>query len=115
MSKPEANQILWRALLSQPTSPMPSFKTRALLTGLPPLLHLCACVVIVLGHIDVGWEYLGFVDIPASILVMGISYNFDHPFILFGIIGTFWWWVLGQIAEIVASKLLIRRTGGNQD
>jgi hypothetical protein len=77
------------------------------LVYLLPLLHLCACVVVAFAHVGRGWEYLGLVDIPASVLIVAISYNFDHPLILFGVFGTLWWYLLIRGAEIIGTRLLI--------
>jgi hypothetical protein len=37
-------------------------------------------------------------DIPVSFIVLVVSYNFDHPLILFGIVGTTWWYLLSRAA-----------------
>jgi hypothetical protein len=44
-----------------------------------------------------------FIDVPASVLAIALLYNFDHPLIVFGIIGTPWWYVLSRAAEIAYS------------
>ena len=37
------------------------------------------------------------VDVPASILVIAMLYDFDHPLILFGAIATLWWFLLSLV------------------
>lgn len=71
-----------------------------------PLLHLCACITIVLANVDRGWEYLGLIDFPASVLALAIAFNFDHPLLLFGVIGTLWWYFLSRAAEVMGTRLL---------
>jgi hypothetical protein len=76
------------------------------LVFLLPLLHLCTCIIIVLAQLGKGWEYLGLIDFPASVLIVAIDYNFDHPLILFGVFGTLWWYFLSRGAEIMGARLL---------
>lgn len=82
---------------------MDSKKTRRhfVLVHLLPFLHFGACVIIAVAHLDSGWEYLGLIDVPASILIVALIYNFDHPLFLFGVIGTLWWYLLSRGAEII--------------
>ncbi len=65
-----------------------------------PFLHLCACMTIGLAHLDSAWQYMMLIDIPMSVVIMAISYDFDHPLLLFGILGTLWWYLLSRGAEI---------------
>jgi hypothetical protein len=69
-----------------------------------PLLHLCVCVIIALARLSSGWEYLTKVDFPISVFIVSAMYSFDHPLILFGIIGTFWWYLLSRAAEMLWTK-----------
>jgi hypothetical protein len=50
-----------------------------------------------------------FIDVPASVLAIALLYNFDHPLIVFGIIGTPWWYVLSRAAEIAYSWMVQNR------
>jgi hypothetical protein len=79
-----------------------------LLVNFLPLLHLCACVVMDLGQVSKGWEYLGVIDFPASVLVGAIGYNFDHPLVLFGVLGTLWWYFLSRVAEYAFNKFRLQ-------
>ena len=81
-------------------------RARFLLVHLLPFLHLCACIIIALARLESGWEYMMFVDGPTSVLIVAESYNWDHPLVLFGIIGTLWWYLLSRGAEIVGIKVL---------
>ena len=88
---------------------MASIEFRPKWTYLLPLLHLCACFIIVLGNFESGWEYLTFyVDYPISIFIMSALYTFDHPLVLFGTVGTIWWYVLSWLVARVGST--VRRT-----
>jgi hypothetical protein len=72
-----------------------------------PLLHLCLCISITLGHFESGWEYLIFyIDFPISVLVMSALYSFDHPLILFGIVGTIWWFILSWLISTWICRLV---------
>lgn len=59
-----------------------------------PFLHLCACLIIVALRLESGWHYMTIVDVPASVFVIALLYNFGHPLILFGTIGSLWWYLL---------------------
>jgi len=67
---------------------------RRALVYVAPILHLCACLTIALLRLESGWHYMTIVDFPVSILAIALSYNFHHPLILFGVIGTMWWYLL---------------------
>jgi len=68
---------------------------RISLIYLAPFLHLCACLIITVLRIESGWHYMTLADAPASIIVIAMLYDLDHPLIFFGIIGTLWWYLLG--------------------
>jgi hypothetical protein len=52
-----------------------------------------------------GWQYLTVADAPASALIIALLYNFDHPLILFGVIGTLWWYLLSIVAAFFWSRI----------
>lgn len=81
-------------------------KQPSALVYLLPFLHLCACLVITVARLESAWEYMMFVDAPASVLIISVSYNFDHPLILFGVIGTLWWYLLSRAAQIWGTRLI---------
>jgi hypothetical protein len=89
-------------------------KTRLLLVNLLPSVHLCACLIFALAHLERGWDYLFFIDIPVSFLLFGLSYNFNHPPILYGLFGTLWWYLLSFAAAFcwirVSAAIRNRRT-----
>jgi hypothetical protein len=60
----------------------------SILVHLLPFLHLCACVTIALAGLQSAWQYLMIADIPVSVIIVAMSYNFDRPLLLFGILGT---------------------------
>jgi len=69
--------------------------TRQILwTQVPPILHICACVAFTLLHLESAWGYMFWVDAPASVFILALSYNHDRPLLLFGAIGTIWWYLL---------------------
>ena len=67
---------------------------RVLLIGFLPILHLAACLIVALAGKGAGWMYISMIDFPPSAFAMALSYNWDHPLVLFGIIGTIWWLLL---------------------
>ena len=85
---------------------MPEKRRRNELVLLLPLLHLCACFTIALGRLNSGWEYLTYIDLPVSVLILSASYRFDHPLILFGAIGTLWWYMSSRLAEIWITRFI---------
>lgn len=66
-----------------------------------PLAHLCACVVIAVAHMEAAWGYMFWVDAPASVFILALAYNHIQPFVLFGIIGTLWWYLVSYVIQFV--------------
>jgi hypothetical protein len=44
-------------------------------------------LIIALAHWESAWGYLFLIDIPMSVIMLTISYDFNHPLIVFGILG----------------------------
>jgi hypothetical protein len=63
-----------------------------------PLLHLCSCLVIASAHLEAAWGYMLWIDAPVSVFVLALAYSYDRPFLLFGTIGTLWWYLLSYAA-----------------
>jgi len=63
-----------------------------------PLVHLGFCIATARGLNDGqgGWTWFPFflADFPFSILFLPLFSVFDHPAIVFGIVGTLWWYVV---------------------
>ena len=95
---------------------MESAKSRKpnLFIHLLPVLHLGACSTISLAGIQSGWQYLTMIDAPASVFVIAMSYNYDHPLVLFAVIGTLWWYLVSLVISFcwvrVSVALRNRRT-----
>lgn len=70
-----------------------------------PFLHLCVCLVIAVAHLESAWQYLFVIDIPMSVIIVAISYSFDHPLVLFGTLGTLWWYLLSRVAEMIVNRV----------
>lgn len=34
-----------------------------------------------------------------SVIIVATGYNFDHPLVLFGTLGTLWWYLLSRAVE----------------
>ena|SRR2546425_8069205 len=86
-------------------------RVRFLLIYLLPSLHLCACLTIALARLESGWQYMMLIDVPMSVIIVAISYNFDHPLLLFGSLGTLWWYLLSRAADMIGTRVFatIRR------
>lgn len=78
---------------------------RSVFVYLLPVLHLCACFTIAAAGIGAGWQYMTMIDAPASVLVIALIYNFNHPLVLFGVIGTLWWYLLSLAAAFCWIRL----------
>jgi len=44
------------------------------------------------------------VDAPMSVVIIAISYNFDHPLLLFGTLGTLWWFVESRSRDVFSAQ-----------
>jgi hypothetical protein len=70
-----------------------------------PFVHLCVCLTIALGHIESAWQYMFVIDIPMSVIIGAISYNYDHPLLLFGTFGTLWWYLVSRAVEMISTRV----------
>jgi hypothetical protein len=76
-----------------------------MLVYLLPGLHVCACLVTLATGSD--WKYVGLIDYPVSIGAVGLAWHYNWPpFLLFGIIGTLWWYLLSRAALFVLVKIV---------
>ena len=80
----------------------------------PALLHLCACIAFRLLHLESAWGYMFWIDAPASVLILALSYNHDRPLFLFGTIGTLWWYLLGFAVVSLWARALRRGPGSSK-
>jgi hypothetical protein len=86
--------------------------TRIVLISLLPFLHILACLIVELGQLTSGWMYISFADFPASVFAVAISYNWNHPFVLFWTIGTLWWLTLSVEAAYLFERISRWRNRG---
>jgi hypothetical protein len=78
-----------------------------------PSLHFVSCLIIGLTGSDAAWGYMFLIDIPMSVIILSVAYSFNHPLLLFGILGTLWWYLLSRAAEMVIRRS--RRTPDRPD
>jgi hypothetical protein len=91
---------------------MPRTKTRFRWVYLLPVLHLCACLTSVVGHVIPGLQYLGIVwvfimliDLPVSAIAYALAWNHGTVAgIWVVVVGTLWWYLLSRGAEILVNK-----------
>jgi hypothetical protein len=72
---------------------------RVFLIYVLPATHLCACIIIAFLQLEFAWQYLATADTLMSIPIVALSYNYDHPLLLFGVLGTLWWYLLSWLAD----------------
>jgi hypothetical protein len=76
-----------------------------------PLLHLGLCVVAAAGGFGSegswGWFPVFVVDLPISIVFAPLAGPI-HPFLVFGVLGTLWWFILTR-AVVYGLRWLARR------
>lgn len=91
------------------------YRTRRLLSLLClPFLHLLLCVTTLSGRLyEEGswtWFLLFWLDFPFSIVMLPLI-QYVHRGLVFGILGTLWWFVLNLIIEYVFTSLKRRLIG----
>jgi hypothetical protein len=76
-----------------------------------PFIHLLVCLIIATAKIESGWETMLMADFPMSVIVVAIIYNFDHPLLLYGTLGTLWWYLISRTLEMVWLRLFSVKSG----
>ena len=68
-----------------------------------PAIHLALCVYVQFSPSEGGWWWfpLFLVDLPFSSLLMFVGYVVPSGFIVFGVFGTLWWYLLSVGARCV--------------
>ena len=68
-----------------------------------PAIHLALCVYIQLSPSEGGWSWFPvfLVDLPFSILLMFVNYIVPSPLIVFGVLGTSWWYLISVGARCI--------------
>ncbi len=82
-----------------------------------PILHLCACLISMVGYLIPSLQYLGIVwtgimvaDFPISLVAVALAWKYSAlatAWILVG--GTLWWYLLSCGAELVLRRFKARR------
>ena len=76
-----------------------------------PTLHLAACLIIAVLRLGSAWEFMLKVDFPMSVIIIAVSFSFDHPLVVFGILGTLWWYMLSRVAQMLVRQFRGDRKG----
>jgi hypothetical protein len=67
-----------------------------------PTVHLLLCIAVSTEFITAEGSWAGFlvflVDLPFSILLLFVVAVVGHHFLVFGVLGTLWWWYLSRFA-----------------
>jgi hypothetical protein len=81
-------------------------RTQLIASLILPALHFLWCLAIQIGAVQPqgNWVFVFMVDFPASIvsLFLGSALNIE-PFLVFGLIGTAWWYFLSRLLVYAAS------------
>lgn len=79
------------------------------LVYLLPVIHILVCLATAamnVMHWESGWEYIGLVDYPVSIVAVGLAWRYNWPlFLLFVTIGTLWWYFLSWTALFLVHRV----------
>jgi hypothetical protein len=77
-----------------------------------PTLHLCVCLISMVGYLVPRLQYLGIVwtgimvaDFPISLVALVLAWKYSAlatAWIL--VVGTLWWYLLSRGAELVARR-----------
>jgi hypothetical protein len=82
-----------------------------MLASLPlPVMHLALCVVTQLVRHTETWPWLlpYAVDLPLSLVLVPLSDRIP-PLVVFGVLGTAWWYVINRVAVAVAVRVAERK------
>ncbi len=72
----------------------------------PPLAHVCTCALVAGLPNQVGVEPLVWIDFPASILILAATWSSDYPVLVFGILGSLWWYLVSRSVDIWRLRLI---------
>lgn len=73
-------------------------------------MHLGAVLAIWFGHLNAGWQYLLIIDFPFSVVLAGLMFRDVNQLLNFGILGTFWWYVVSLVARRLFRGVKTRRS-----
>ena|ERR1017187_1092677 len=59
-----------------------------------PCVHLLAFLVFAAQNWE--WKWMVIVDLPVSLLLLGLSWRWDNPLLWCVVLGTLWWYFLSR-------------------
>jgi hypothetical protein len=84
-----------------------NLKTHHVVSLVLPALHVCLCVATKVGLLasegSWGWFLLFLVDFPFSIVLLPLLKIAD-PLLVFGILGTAWWYLISRFGIYCARR-----------
>lgn len=91
---------------------MPRSSERSRWVYLPPLLHLGACLVSMIGYVIPKLQFLGIVwvfvmlsDLPVSAIAYALAWNHGVIAGIWVVVaGTLWWYLLGRGVETLIGR-----------
>ena len=83
----------------------------------PPVLHLCVCVISYVGlllpslqGLGILFTYVLLADLPVSLPAYFLGWKYPAFAVVWVFaVGTFWWYLLGRGAEFLIDSLLRRK------
>lgn len=84
---------------------------------LVPLIHVCACLISMIGlivpslqYLGISWSFIMLADLPISLVAYGLGWKYSVLADLWIFVaGTLWWYSLSCAAELVVRKFKARR------
>lgn len=98
---------------------MPRTQMRSRWVYLLPFLHVCACLISMIGHVipklqslGIVWVFVMLVDLPVSALAYALAWNHGTIAAVWVVVaGTLWWYILSCAVGSLYHRWLLRRTG----
>jgi hypothetical protein len=82
-----------------------------------PILHLCACLVSMIGYVipslqnwGIAFTFILLLDLPISAVAYATAWKYPAIGIIWiFVVGTLWWYLLSRGIELVFDKFIDRR------
>src|SRR5271169_4475623 len=94
------------------TEPDSIWRRPPILVYLLPALHLWVCFYTATSEPTPSWEHMIYIDFPASIFLVALSWRFEQPLLWFGVLGTLWWFALSWAGWRLLRLFTRRQTTG---
>jgi hypothetical protein len=86
-----------------------NLKTHHTVSLVLPVLHVCLCVATKVGLLPSegswGWFLVFLIDFPFSVVLLPLLKIAD-PLLVFGVLGTAWWYLISRVGIYGAGRLV---------